>query len=148
MAHARQQIREAAATAVTSLTTTAARVYQSRVYPFAAANLPGLAVFSSLETLDEDADAPDTKEYRILELVIEARAKSAADVDDTLDTICAEVEVALYADQTLGALSKTLQLKTTEIAFSGELDQEVGLAKMTFEIMYRVDATDPTTIIA
>lgn len=148
MAHARQTIREAVATAVTNLTTTTTNVFQSRVHQYASGDLPGLTVYTQSESLDEEAGILGTKEYRLLQCVIEARAKAAADIDDTLDTICAEVETALYADQTLSGNAKHLELKDTEITLTGDTDQEVGVARMTFEIQYRVDATDPTTIIA
>jgi hypothetical protein len=52
--HVRQQIRERVATTLTGLTTTGSKVYQSRVYPLAANNLPGLLVFTNSETSEPD----------------------------------------------------------------------------------------------
>ena len=49
MAHLRKQIRDNFVTALTSLSTTGSRVYASRVYPMAAANLPGLCVYAKSE---------------------------------------------------------------------------------------------------
>jgi hypothetical protein len=50
--HARQQIREAAATVVSGLTTTGTRVYQSRMRPVADAGTPCLLVMTSDESID------------------------------------------------------------------------------------------------
>jgi len=44
--HVRQQLREAIATAITGLTTTSTRVFQSRVYPIEVGQLPCLVVTS------------------------------------------------------------------------------------------------------
>jgi hypothetical protein len=46
LAHLRKQIRDNVVTALTGLSTTGSRVYGSRVYPMAAANLPGLCVYA------------------------------------------------------------------------------------------------------
>ena len=49
MSHVRQQIRERVGTTLGSLTTTSSRVYQSRVYPLASNNLPGLLIYTKSE---------------------------------------------------------------------------------------------------
>jgi hypothetical protein len=47
--HLRRQIREAIGTAVTGLTTTSTRVYQSRVVPLQDTNLPALLIYTRAE---------------------------------------------------------------------------------------------------
>lgn len=46
----RKQIRDNVVTTLTGLSTTGSRVYASRVYPMAAANLPGLCVYAKIIT--------------------------------------------------------------------------------------------------
>lgn len=148
MPHAREQLRAAVVTTLTGLTTTGARVTASRVYPHDDAALPSLVVYTPGESLMEgDIPTGDPLELRALTLNIEGRAKAAAGIDDTLDDISAEVETAMYADQTLGGLAKTLELKSVATTFTGESDQPVGLIELVFEIVYRVDARNPLVII-
>ena len=48
--HVRQQVREAVSTLLTGLTTTESRVYQSRITPLQANELPALLVATNGET--------------------------------------------------------------------------------------------------
>lgn len=147
MPHARSQIRDAVVTAVTGLTTTGSNVFASRVYPHA--TLPSLAVYTVAESVQDEEGTLGTKQHRALEVIVEARAKAAAaaTLDDTLDTIAAEVEAALVADRTLGGLAKWTEYQEAEIELDAEAEQPVGLARLTFAVIYRVDGTDPTAII-
>lgn len=146
--HIRRQIREAAAALVTGLTTTGARVYQSRVYPLQpAVNLPGLLVYTTEESADLDSLTPPRGSMRKLSLVIEGVARATADLDDTLDAIAKEVEIALAAAPTLSGLTKDNYLSTTEIALNGEGDIPTGSVKLTWTIEYRVRETAPDVAI-
>lgn len=148
MPHAREAIRDAVVTTCTGLATTGAKVYPSRVYPSGDTHLPGLSIYTGSEALDEDTQVMGGKQFRNLEVVIEARAKLASGLDDKLDDICAEVETAMFADLTLGVGVKDIDYGGTEIELEGEdSDRPVGVARMTFVVFYRIDVTDPTTII-
>jgi hypothetical protein len=138
MSHVRQQIREAAATKVTGLTTTGTRVYQSRVFPMSSGNLPGLIVYTKSESSELDGMTIPRPTYRSLSLVVEAYVKATADFDDEIDTISQEVEEALAADVTLGGLSRDVYLSSFEVDYSGDGEQPVAVATMTFTVNYRV----------
>lgn len=136
--HLRRRIREAIATAVTGLTTTSTRVFQSRVYPLErGTDLPGLLVFSLAETSERrTAPAPGIME-RVLRVQIVAVARALADLDDTLDGICKEVEMALAMPcSALAGLAKTITLTSTDIEMQGTSDRPVGQAAMTYEVVY------------
>lgn len=136
--HLRRQIREAIATAVTGLATTSTRVFQSRVYPLErGTDLPGLLVFSLAETSERrTAPAPGIME-RVLRVQIVAVARSLADLDDTLDGICKEVEIALAMPcSALAGIAKTITLTSTDIEMQGTSDRPVGQAAMTYEVVY------------
>ncbi len=144
--HVRQRLREAIATAVTGLTTTGARVYQSRVYPTANAQLPGLLVYTS-ERGNETSQpitlaGPRTLE-RTLAVMVEARARQTADLDDRLDTVCKEVEAALAADITRGGLCHDCYLSGTTVQLSGDGDQPIGAALMEWTVRYYTTETAP-----
>lgn len=135
--HLRRQIREAIVTALTGLTTTGARVFASRVYPLEAADLPGLLI----TTLSELSGPIDMGEPRTLErsvtLEVAAIAKSTADLDDVLDQICKEVEVALAMPVTaLAGIAKSITLTATDIEVMGSGEQPFGRARLSYTVDY------------
>jgi predicted phage gp36 major capsid-like protein len=135
--HLRRQIREAVAGAVTGLATTGARVFQSRVYPLQTAELPGLLVYTRSETSEPITIHPDRDIERVLSLEIVAVAKANADLDDTLDQICKEVETVLAMPlAALNGKAKSIQLVSTEFDLQGSGERPTGSATMTFEVDY------------
>jgi hypothetical protein len=143
MAHARQQIREQLATTLTGLTTTASRVYDTRVYSYD--QLPCLTVYADRDTVDEE-QSQGIKHWHNLVLTVEARAKAKASVEDTIDTICAEIEAAIYADTTLNSKVVDVFVADTQIEYSAEQDQPIALATLTLNAVYRVAPSVPTTL--
>lgn len=140
--HLRRQIREAAAARVTGLGTTASRVFQMRIYPLQAAELPGLLVFTNDETAQRmTLGAPSILERR-LELVIEGFAKATSNLDDTLDGIAKEVEVAIAGDHGLGGLAKSTTLRSTAVQMV-EADQPLGMVRLVFEVVYMARENAP-----
>lgn len=142
--HLRAQIRGALVTALTGLATTGTRVYGSRVYPVSATSLPALRVYA----LSEFAEVGEVMAPRLLErrvrVQVQALAKAAADLDDTLDQICQEVEVALAMPcSALAGIAKTITLLATEIQLAGDAEQPVGMAAMTYEVFYMAAENAP-----
>jgi hypothetical protein len=139
--HVRRQLRERAATTVTSLTTTGANVFQGRVYPVTQAQLPCLLVYTNAEEV-ETRTRPGGTQVRNLELVIEGKVRGA-DAEDTLDTIAKEVEVALYADRTLNSLAKDSTLVSTAVDLSNQGDHIHGTIRLTYQVTYTVAEGTP-----
>lgn len=147
MSHVRQQIREQVATTLTGLTTTGSRVYQSRVYPMGPNNIPGLLIFSTSESSEVDVMGSVGSMLRTLTLTIEGYVKGTSNSDDTIDTICAEVETALGADKTINSLAKNSYLTDTEIEYSGDGEQPVGVVTMNYIVQYRTATNAPETAL-
>lgn len=143
--HVRQQIREAVATAVTGLTTTGARVYQSRVRPLSDADLPCLLVSSDDETVQRESFDADCILRRELVVSIRAAAKATSALDDTLDTIIKEVETALAATAIGGA--DGLTLASVQIEMDDSLEKPVGMANLRYAVTYFTAAGSPTTAL-
>ena len=114
MAHVRQSIRERIATNCTGLTTTGTNVFQSRIYNLESGNLPCLLIYSKSETSDRLTMQPTDSLNRDLDVVVEGYVR-ATTIDDTLDTISAEVEVAIAGDPTCNDLAIDTFLSSTEI---------------------------------
>ncbi len=144
MAHARKQIRESVGVLLTGLTTTGTTVYESRVYPVE--TLPALSIYTLSETVLETTMSGN--QTRLLTLIVEGRAKATSALDDTLDLIAEEVEVALLADQDLSGTIKMLELSETEIELTDDLEKPAGIIRLMFNVTYRVAETAPGTLIA
>jgi len=141
--HVRQQIRERIATDLTGLTTTGSRVYQSRVYPLEDGNLPGLIIYTVSEESEPSVIGPDRLLDRKLNLVVEGYCEATSNYDDTIDTICKEVEVAIAGDRTVNGLAKDSYLTLTDIAYNGEGSKPVAFVQMTFMVEYMVNELTP-----
>lgn len=148
MAHARESIRKAVVTAVTSLTTTSTRVHSRPLHTHLVADLPNLSVVT--------ANGPETKsssfeneyssmEMRALPVTIEGRVCTLTDYEDTLDDIAAEVEAAMMTNAALWALANDVELLSTAIEIDGDGEKPVGVITMEWVVTYRVDSTAPTT---
>ncbi len=104
MAHVRKSIRDNVVTTLTGLTTTGSNIYRTRVYPLAEDKLPGLAIYTRDESTAYDTMGKPRTQIRRLAVLVEIYVKGTSNYDDTLDTICVEIEEALYSDLTRGGL--------------------------------------------
>ena len=136
MAHARQTIREAAATLVTGLTTTGTRVFQSRMAP--QDSLPCLLVTTEEEQIEPGAFEKQLD--RRLTIRIIGLAKATSNVDDTLDTIAAEVETAL-------GTNLAYQLTAIAVDFDETLEKPAGRIVLDFGYRYFTNAGAPGTTL-
>ena len=140
--HVRQQIREAVATLVTGLTTTASRVYQSRVYPLADGNLPGLLIYTTEETSEPVTMGSTRLLDRSLTLTIEGYCEGISNIDDTCDTIAKEVETAV-SGQTLSGKAKDIYLGDTAISYDGSGAKPIGYVTLNFIVLYFTEEDAP-----
>lgn len=153
MAHVRKQIRDRIATTLTGLTTTGTSVFPSRPTvgrPIIDSTLPALTIYTTEEETDHEMDTFDGTtriETRLLTVMIQGYVKDISTLDDTLDTISKEVEIAMAGDETINSLAKASFLNATEISFDAEAAQPHGLLEMTYGVQYRVATTDPETAL-
>lgn len=145
MAHARKQIRDAVATALTGLATTGENVFTTRTY--SEDSLPCIRIWTGPDAEDTSMSDMDGQGFE-LQLEIDALADAAdEDIQDTLDTICAEVHVALRSDADLLAIVTNLRLQSIEPAIEGEeAEKAVGRARMTWYCLYRIDEDNPNNL--
>ena len=143
--HLHKQIRAALVTKLTGLTTTASRVWANRLQVLQDANLPGLRIY-----LDDEAaeglliHTPEMYD-RKLSIVVEAVAKATSALDDTLDLISKEVEIALATGITVAG--RTLEVFYTGMRFDDEqLDKPVGVKRMTFSLTYSAMSNTPDVL--
>lgn len=145
MTHVRTQIRGAAATALTGLTTTGARVFKSRIRPADDDELPCLLVYCDDERDIEKTTAGNPGRLsRPLELIIKGLAKKTAALDDELDKIALEVEVAIAANVTLGGLVREgAWLRDIGVTMNEEMETPCGEIVMVFSATYSTNSNAP-----
>lgn len=143
MSHVRQQIRAAAA-GVLSAIPSVASVFVNRVHRVRESDLPCLMV-----TTDDEAIRPLTvggMVERELDLVIRVLVRATASMDDTLDSLIADVEAAL-AGNTLGGLVRSIDLSEIHIELSSDLDVPAGEAAMVWKTTYYAAAGSPSAAL-
>lgn len=133
--HVLRQIRDAAKTALTGLTTTQSNVFVNRSLeqPLQDAELPGLRLF----VRESDSTVASMGVGRLYErtcnLVIEACVKKNATFEDDILTILKEVETALASGVT-GA--KSVDIRRIEITDDAQGEKPVALGRFTFEVLF------------
>jgi hypothetical protein len=145
--HVRRQLREAVAAALTGLATTGSRVFASRVYPLQSAELPGLAIYTTSESAVEETIETDPTQRREIEVRVDACAAPAADLDDVLDQIAQEVEIALQPGVLIGSISVELAYEGAEISMSAEAAKPHGLCSMTFRGVLFTQSGAPDVLV-
>ena len=143
MAHKRTSIRNNVTTTLTGLTTTGSNVFESRIYPNELAKLPLLNIYSNTETSELSSIG---KIERNLEIMIEGFAKATTNIDETLDTIAKEVEVAMATDLTRGGHAKDTFITNTEYELENVGNQQLGVIKITYNVHYLTTKADPETL--
>jgi hypothetical protein len=144
--HVRQQIREALATLLTGLTTSASRVYQSRILPLDDSELPALLIATNEEEIEALSVNANPLLERSLSVAVTAVAKVSANLDDTLDSSIKEVETAINASvvaNTLNGLIKDMVLQNIQVEMNAEADKPIGWAVMTIKATYYTQAAAP-----
>jgi hypothetical protein len=134
--HVAEQIVAAAVTALTGLTTTGARVFDSRVYPVKETDCPCLLIDQGDESIaGGELFGFSRSVERTLELLVIAKVEQNTSYRTLVNTIRKEVEVALAANQAIGG-AKWVQPASCLIELSGEGEKPIASGTMTFEVHY------------
>lgn len=145
MAHVRKQIRDKFSQILSAgVPLVSSRVYGSRVYPLTEAKLPAITVYAGGEASELNTMGLKTLS-RTLSVSVDVYARATQTLDDDLDAICVQVENAIAAQYTLNGLSKNTVLSSTDIDFSGDAEQPVGVARLTFDVLYHTSIDDAET---
>jgi len=145
MAHVRKQIRDRMASTIsTGATLVSSRVYTTRVYPLTDANLPAITVYTGSEVSSRlNMGLNDLNRSLTVDVDIYVRATST--FDDDVDAIAVQIEEAIAGDFTVNGLAKEAVLTGTEIQFSGDAEQPIGVAKLTYSVRYVTALNDVET---
>lgn len=148
--HIRKQIRNAAKQALQGLGTTGDRVFVSRVYPLAAAKLPGLLIFTPAEDSghEDSGMGAALESMRDLTLQVHGVVRISENLEDELDDIAFEVEQALDALGLAGLAKIYHGIQGTVSTLAGDdVDQPHGAIAMEFLYTYRTAAGAPDVAV-
>lgn len=150
MSHLIQQIRDALATQLAGLTTTAANVYTKRaqVNRLKTTELPALYIGLPAERITPDTIGFPPAQEREMDIPIVALVKEGDDTESTLTTIQAEVEVKLYSSQsvnTLSGLVARLNITGADPEIDTGLDVAAGQLVMNWNALYFTAGGAPQT---
>ena len=112
----------------------------------AEANLPGLRIYLD----NEDAQGQTIHQPQLVErtlvLIVDCCAKLVTELDDALDQISKEVEVALYAGLTISG--KNIPCYYQGMQFADEqADKPVGVKSLRFAIQFTAMSNAPDVLI-
>jgi hypothetical protein len=141
MAHVRKSIRDRIASQLSSnVALVSSRVYASRVYP------PAITVYTGSEASGLHNMASGTPDLmRTLSVTVDCYVRITETFDDDVDAICVQIEEAIASDFTVNGFAKDAVLTSTDIDFSGDAEQPVGVARMTFVVRYVTAINDVET---
>lgn len=145
MPHARETIRSAVVTAVTGLTTTSTRVYESRYLPLGPSLSPSLCVYTRLDTPDYSAGVMQDRPRRVLEVHVEGYCDGAD--QSVLDDMASEVEAAIFNNTALQGLVGSVSLGEQAMRVEGEGAELVSVIDMVFNITYSTAEGSPGTVL-
>jgi|11BtaG_2_1085332.scaffolds.fasta_scaffold44976_3 hypothetical protein len=145
MAHVRQQIRDRIVSVLkSSASLVKRRVFSSRVYALTEKDLPAITVYtgseaSALQTIGLKTSA------RVVSVEVDIYVRATNNFDNDVDAIAVQIEEAIANDFTVNGLAKSAVLASSEINFSGEAEQPIGSAKLTFDVRYDTAINDVET---
>ncbi len=149
MPHVRKQIRDQFVTILAAnVPLVSRRVFATRVYPLTQAKLPALTVTVGSESsglMTMGATMGSKSLDRTVDISVSVYENATASLDSAIDAIAVQIEEAIGADFTLGGIAKESVLTSTSIDFSGETEQPVGIATLTFSVRYITSLTDVET---
>lgn len=138
--HQRTNIRNALqalikGTSPTYNTAAGANVFTSRLQNLATTNLPAIRITFE----DETATARDLRASvynRTIPVKIEAIVQATANLDDTADSICYDVEALLGANRSITGTASSSLYTGTNIEFNGEGEKPIAIFTLNYEITY------------
>lgn len=140
MALAAAQVVDAIAALLVPMTATAGRVYTSRAWPLAEADLPAWRVTAEGE--DVTRATVDGLNEHSLTVRARAVARATADLDDTLHALAASGLALLFA----APVPYGLQLQAIDRALTTEGEAAVGAIALDMRAVYWVAPATPETI--
>jgi len=134
----REQILAAIRTALTGTTQVGARIYRSRVEPFARNESPAIVVEPVSDTAQQNTALPTLDWSLTVRVAIIVRGNVP---DQLADPIVQDAHAKIMADLTLGGYAIDVQPQTAVFELL-EADQPAGVVSLEYLVRYRTSVVD------
>lgn len=140
--HQRKLIRHAVTAALVGSTAAGARVQATRVEPRRPSEIPAIGVYTATEETDPDDVSTAPRELlRQLKLDVVGWVldSSAVPVDDAMDDLAEQIEIAMELDPYFGSTVSESILVATDMQVIAEdgNDPMIGVVRLTYSVTYR-----------
>ena len=96
----------------------------------------GLCIYTKDESAEISVMGATRTVQRELNLMVEGYVKTATNLDDTLDQIGKEIEVAMAGDIGLNSLADDSYLSSVETSYSAEGETPFGIIRYNYSVIY------------
>lgn len=139
--HQRKLIRDAVVAQLTGKTDAELRVYPTRELPLKVAELPAVCIYTLEETVSPESRSSSPRRLtRSLQLGVEIIVRATEAVDDALDALSLQVEVAIDADPRFGDTCIDSILSSVQIGIDNEGNRPTGRCLMSYAVEYETEA--------
>jgi len=152
MAHGRKLIRHAVVTRLTNATAAGNRVSATRMDPHRKSDLPAISVYTLREPTDPGSSSTAPRELtRDVKVEIAGWVvhSDALPLDDAMDDLAEQIEMAMDADPFLGGAAGDSFLESTEMQVrepDGASDPLIGIITLTYSVTYRTIPSAPANL--
>ena len=108
------------------------------MYPLENADLPALCIYTQDEEIEVGASGDPRVYHSTMILIVDGYAQKSSNLDDQLDQIGIEVQVAMAGDIDINNLVKDSYLSSVDISYSGEGTSPIGIIRHNYSLLYRI----------
>ena len=123
---------------LTGLSSTGSNVFQSHVCPLKNNDIPSLCIYTQDEEIEVGASGDPRVYHSTMTLIVDGYVQTFSNLDDQLDQIGIEVQVAMAEDIDINNLVKDSYLSSVDISYSGEGISPVGIIRHNYSVLYRI----------
>ena len=123
---------------LTGLSSTGSNVFQPHVCPLENDDLPSLCIYTQDEEIEVGATGDPKFCHSKMILIADGYAQTSSNLDDQLDQIGIEVQVAMTEDIDTNNLVKDSYLSSVDISYSGEGTSPIGIIRHNYSVLYRI----------
>lgn len=117
------------------------RVVAARRQPWNTKRLPAIAVYTDTDDVSpESHDTAPLQLEREVDVMVEAAIATSAvapeQIDDQLDDLARQIEIAIARDTQLGGVASYCRLASSEVTVLEHGDESIGVVRLSFRTRY------------
>ena len=123
---------------LTGLSSTGSNVFESHVCPLENDDLPSLCIYTQDEEIEVGSMGDPRLCHSTMTLIVDGYAQTSSNLDDQLDQIGKEIQVAMAGDIDINNLIKDSYLSSVDISHSGDGTSPIGIIRHNYSVLYRI----------